>query len=294
MSVLVGENGKLIMINGVLTDKVDAEDRGLFYGDGLFETLSYQSGHVNLWLMHKQRLLDGCKRLGLKLTDAKLSCELTSFLQQLMLEGVDAATLKIVVTRSSGGRGYGSEGCDGITLAIYAYPAPSYPPEYSRQGINLYLCQQPIANNPMLAGLKHLSALGYVLARNEWLATDCQEGLLFSQSGSLLECCFSNIFIVSDEVLRTPDLSLAGVAGVMRRYISDCLAPSLGLDVQVGTITMADLEQASEVFCCNSLYGIWPVLTCSQLRWNKGVNTQKLQDVMQRDLTSHQVSYDQL
>ncbi len=74
----------------------------------------------------------------------------------------------------------------------------------------------------------------------------------------------SNLFLVTGEGLATPDLTEAGIAGVMRRRVLEAAA-ALGLEVQVRPLELEELQQADEAFFCNSLIGLWPVR-----RWRFG------------------------
>jgi 4-amino-4-deoxychorismate lyase len=75
----------------------------------------------------------------------------------------------------------------------------------------------------------------------------------------VVEGTMTNVFVSPREgVLLTPDLSRAGVAGVMRRHILERAAGS-GMQVRVTELPLAELMQANEVFLCNSLIGVWPV-----------------------------------
>ena len=48
-----------ILVNGELSDVVPAGDRGLAYGDGVFETLRFTAGQPHLWQGHMDRLQRG-------------------------------------------------------------------------------------------------------------------------------------------------------------------------------------------------------------------------------------------
>src|SRR5690606_41464378 len=85
------------------------------------------------------------------------------------------------------------------------------------------------------------------------------------------------LFARNGRVLWTPELSQAGVAGVMRAEIIERLAPTLGLQVQVTTGTLSQLQHADEVFACNSVVGILPVRKLAAWDWQVGEVTRALQ-----------------
>lgn len=244
----------LISVNGVLDAGLSPLDRGLAYGDGVFETCLVRAGAIPLWPWHKARLLGSAARLQLRIDLPSLYGYLNALLGALPgAEGV----LKILLTRGEGGRGYRLPEDPQPTICLVFSPG-RLPPQ---KGVVAHLCQQRLMPSPSLAGLKHLNRLEQVLARAEWpAADDSREGLLLDAQGRLVEAIASNVFVVSGGKLLTPDLSLCGVAGIMRQVILEQLAPSLQLPSCVTQLGPEDLYRADEIFLCNSLRGLWPVL----------------------------------
>jgi 4-amino-4-deoxychorismate lyase len=131
-------------------------------------------------------------------------------------------------------------------------------------GFKVRVCDLTLSSNPALAGLKHLNRLENILARAEW-KNEFAEGLLLDQTGHLIEATMSNIFLVKNRQLITPDLRGAGVAGVMRSAIMNRFAAALSLSVVTQNLTLDDLKTADEIFLCNSLIGIWPVISVDKM-----------------------------
>ncbi|MER0041426.1 aminodeoxychorismate lyase [Pseudomonas sp. MGal98] len=245
-------------------------DRGLAYGDGLFETMAVQNGRPVLLERHLTRVTAGCARLRIDLDASRLRSEVSAFCAELG-QGV----AKLIVTRGDGQRGYAPlAGAPRHILQAGAMPA--YPPQHAEHGIRLFPCETRLAEQPLLAGLKHLNRLEQVLARAEWQAAEYAEGLMRDMSGRVVEGVFSNLFLVRDGVLSTPALNRCGVAGVMRAELLE-QARALGITCQVRDIEMDELLGADEVFLCNSLYGVWPVRQLQACHWPVGPLTRKLQ-----------------
>jgi len=263
------------IINGKMTDCVAANDRGLLYGDGLFETVAVRKGKPEYWQQHLQRLQAGCSRLGIESVDELLLAEECRQLD----DGIDRAVVKIIVTRGSGGRGYRVPARSASTRILQLHDWPDYPSACAQQGVAVRLCDIRLGHNPMLAGIKHLNRLEQVLARQEWDDSDIREGLLLDAAGNLVEGTMSNLFLVRDGVLLTPDLQRCGVAGIMRSQLLE-LAGQLSIGTEICQLGMADLHAAEEVFICNSLIGIWPVIAIDDRNYNKGAMTSRLQDVL--------------
>ncbi|HEX8591936.1 MAG TPA: aminodeoxychorismate lyase [Pseudomonas sp.] len=261
----------LSWVDGCPADVLSIKDRGLAYGDGLFETIAVKHGRPSLLERHLQRLAGGCARLGIAADLQQIQSELLAFAAQLG-DGV----MKLIVTRGDSQRGYAAAANSQPRRILQGGPVPLYPNTYAEQGVQLFACQARLAEQPLLAGLKHLNRLEQVVARSEWQDTEHAEGLMLDTSGRIIEGVYSNLFLVSGGVLLTADLTRCGVAGVMRAELLD-QAPRLGIGVKVCDLQTADLQHADEVFVCNSVYGIWPVRGCMQLSWPVGPLTRKLQ-----------------
>ncbi|HWV15972.1 MAG TPA: aminodeoxychorismate lyase [Cellvibrio sp.] len=273
----------LISVNGVIGQQISPLDRGFAYGDGVFETCRIDNGQIPLWPLHRQRLLASCDRLFIPLQETLLEQYVQLLLAQMPAQELVAATLKIIVTRGEGGRGYRLPDKVQPTLCIGIFPAAHYPEHYASRGVTVRLCQQRLGCNPALAGLKHLNRLEHILARAEWCDEAIAEGLLLDGNDHLIEATISNLFIVKNATLLTPDLSEAGVAGVMRRFILESLVPQLGLRAGIKKLTLDDLLSADEVFLSNSVFGIWPVaelLGDSPRNFFHGEITRKLQALL--------------
>lgn len=244
----------MILVDGRPAETVTAADRGLQYGDGLFETLAVRRGRPELWDRHLRRLAGGCARLGLPAPDpATLAGEAAG-----LCRGVDRGVLKLLLTRGAGGRGYRPPPAPRPTRILSLHPWPDYPPAWWREGVVARVCRQPLSLNPALAGLKHLNRLDQVLARAEWDNPAVAEGLMLDPLGRVVEGTMSNLFLGRRGVLYTPRLDQAGVAGVMRALVLE-LAARQGLSCREVNVSLADLEAADEVFLCNSVVGLWPV-----------------------------------
>jgi 4-amino-4-deoxychorismate lyase len=254
-----------VLINGKAVDCVASSDRGLLYGDGLFETIAVVSGSMRHWPRHLSRLQAGCDRLGIPAVN---EVELENECQSLA-GNADKAVLKVLVTRGSGGRGYRTPDRPSPTRIVQLHEWPAYSPACAERGVAVRVCNTRLGHNPALAGIKHLNRLEQVLARQEWEDKDIMEGLLLDSAGHLIEGTMSNIFLVRDGTLLTPDLHRCGVAGIMRTQIME-LAGRLPIDVQVGPVEMQHLQEADEVFICNSLIGIWPVIAVDASDYKTG------------------------
>lgn len=264
----------MILVNGSPEDRIDVSDRGLQYGDGVFETIAYRNGKAEFLEQHLQRLLEGCARLSINFEQIDaLRFEINTVCDHT---DTDNAVIKVIVTRGSGSRGYFSLNDTEPTRIVSSHPYPKYPDQYQTEGVYLRFCDQMLSSNRKLAGIKHLNRLEQVLARNEWDDPDIAEGIMSDSDDNIIECTMSNIFIVEEDQLFTPSIIDCGIAGVMRGQIIQ-LATRSSLAVEERVITRKELAHADEVFVCNSIIGIWPVNAISNKEYPIGLITQFLQ-----------------
>ena len=268
------------MINGQATDGISSLDRGLLYGDGVFETIAVEEEQPRFWLRHLARLGSGCERLGIPQPEGRRLLEEAL----AVIPGITRGVLKIIVTRGCAGRGYRPPADAIPTRIIQLHPWPDYPETCRGSGVRVRLCRQRLGHNPALAGIKHLNRLEQVLARREWDDSGIHEGLLLDGDGCLVEGTMSNLFLIRDRVLMTPDLSRCGVAGILRSVVME-LAANVPMPVEVRTLGLDDLQKADEVFLTNSIIGIWPVNAFEDRSYGRGALTCRLQELL-KDLSS--------
>jgi len=254
----------MFLINGESGDSLSIHDRGLHYGDGVFETIAVNKGNLLCWDKHYERLQRGCQLLD-------FTCPAKELLQnEAQLVTTDTKeVLKIILTRGVGGRGYNPPQQITPTRIVANYVWPDYSDEQVKEGVKVRICNFRLGINPKLAGIKHLNRLEQVLARNEWNDSEIAEGLMLDQDDSIIEGTMSNIFAVQGEKLITPDLSQCGIHGIIRQCIID-LAPELDMYVDIRTVKKDDLFASEELFLCNSTIGLWPVREIEGQQINRG------------------------
>lgn len=243
----------LALYNGTPAQALPLSNRASAYGDGLFETIKVDSGRAQFLAQHLQRLQRDCLRLDIALDLSALRAEIAR-----LLSANGSGILKITVARESALRGYFAAPHLPAARWLQFFPQQFSDDANARSGVAVRVCRQQLAEQPVLAGMKHLNRLEQVLARSEWSDSAIAEGLMLDRSGRLIEGTMSNLFIVRDGVLLTPRLHRCGVAGVMREVILTQLAPTL-IESTEADLLLADLDAADEVFLCNSVFGIWPV-----------------------------------
>lgn len=262
------------LINGEMGAAIRPDDRGFAYGDGLFETIALRSGAPRFLDRHLARLGEGCRRLGIpQPADQKCADEIRE-----LIAGHQHGTIKLIVTRGTGPRGYRPPRPRGnvsatrvVTLAATEPPRPAG----RSSGIQVIYCRTPLGCNPMLAGLKTLNRLENVLAQDEWEDPAIAEGLMLDTEGRVVCGTMTNLFLVHDGRLLTPGLARCGIRGVMRSLVLET-ARGLGLEFSESNIAPQDVGGADELFMTNALIGIWPVSGYADRRYNIGPVTRAI------------------
>jgi 4-amino-4-deoxychorismate lyase len=272
-SAAPGSVPELVRVNGRAARQVSALERGLHYGDGLFETIACLGGQPRLLGMHLKRLHSGCGRLGLPFTDEAV---LASEVQELAA-GSSRAIVKVLLTRGVAlNRGYAPTGHELPTRVTLRYAWPEDDPTAAHDGVRVRLALQRLGENPALAGLKHCNRLEQILARREWSDPDIAESLMFSVSDALISGTMSNVFLVCDSRLLTPRVDRCGVAGVMRAAVL-ATARAAGISAEERVLRREDLVRASEIFLTSALTGIRPVRELEGTQRVPGPVTRRLQ-----------------
>ena len=258
------------LVNGEISEHVPAMDRGLNYGDGLFETIAVVQGRPRWWQNHIDRLDAGCERMGLRAPpQAVLLREV-----QTVSAGQVRCVVKIILTRAGGGRGYLPQEDAESNRIVSAHGWPTGIAQTAREGVNARICDLKLAIQPRLGGLKHLNRLEQVLASQEMRGHQATEGILLDMEDHVISGISSNLFLVFRDQLLTARLDRSGVLGVLRGRILQAFKARC----ELRRISSDMLDEASEVFLCNTVRGIIPVRSIGERAYPIGPVTLEIQN----------------
>jgi 4-amino-4-deoxychorismate lyase len=267
-----------LLVNGEPDGGIPADDRGLLYGDGLFETVRFHRGRAPLWSLHMDRLRRGCAALDLPDPDP----------EQLLAEcfsvaGADGdCAVRITWTRGRGGRAYVPPRDPRPTRIVMRRELPADLEIQRSQGIGLVTVPIDLPVFEPLRGLKHLNRLPQVLLGARAAQAGVQEVLVVDGAGRWIEALTGNLVVERDGHLFEPEFHPAAVEGVGLRWLRD----QAGERLRSAGFSAHELRSSDAIWVLNSVLGIRPVafldgrprpsgstLSVWQERWRSAVET---------------------
>ena len=268
------------LVDGEISAYVPSNDRGLLYGDGVFETIAVLRGMPRFWQLHMDRLAIGCDKLGLQAVPQSVLLREV----QTVSAGEAACVVKIIITRGSSGRGYTTEPGAPARRIVSAHPWPQDIARQAQFGMRARICDLRLGTQPALAGIKHLNRLEQVLARSEWSDPSVEEGILLDTEDNVVSGISGNLFLIYNERLFTPRMDRNGVRGVTRAAILQAFGPRC----EQRRIHLDMLAEAHEVFVCNAIRGVRPILRIGHWEYGIGPITREVQEWLARDQSRDQ------
>jgi 4-amino-4-deoxychorismate lyase len=264
----------LVLVNGGEVHALSPLDRGVHFGDGLFETIAFLGGRLRFLDLHLERLTAGCERLAIN----PEGLGLLRGEAELAASGAREGVVKVIVTRGEAvARGYAPAGLEKATRIVLRTPCVL---AETAPAARAAVAELRLGESVALAGLKHLNRLEQVFAQRERIARGLDELILFSSSGRLVSGALSNVFLVAGGRLRTPRLDLCGVSGIMRSVVLR-EARQGGMTVEECELARADLDAAEEIFVTNARIGVWPVAELDARELGIGPVTQRVQALLE-------------
>jgi branched-chain amino acid aminotransferase len=252
-------NGKIYISETAI---IGAANRGLRYGDGLFETMKMKDGNLVLEDEHFARLWKGMQVLQFTVpkhfNPDKLTAEVLLIAKKNQHE--NAARIRITVFRSDGGLYDAADNFPNYIIETWALPDGIG--ELNSNGLDIGIYADVKKSCDILSNLKHNNYLPYVMAALQAKKQKWNDAVVLNSYGRICDSTIANIFLIKDEEVYTPALSEGCVAGVMRKFMTDQLVAN-GFTCIEKEITVEELLNADEVFLTNSIYN---------LRWVKSIN----------------------
>ncbi|MAO09221.1 MAG: aminotransferase class IV [Alteromonas sp.] len=253
----------MLNYNGTLSENKQEqsllENRGLHYGDAVFETIKVSAGKVLFWEDHYFRLMAAMRVMRMEIpmnfTMEFLEAEILKTVATF--EKTGAQRVKLLVWRQWGGK-YTPTAQD-IAYALFAetLEQPFYLLNESHYEVELF--KDHYITSGLLSTLKHnnraINVLGSIFASEN----DYQNCLLLNEKKQVVEALNGNLFLVKDYKIKTPPLSDGCLNGIARKQLLLILAQLPDYVVEETSISPFELQKADELFVTNTIVGIQPI-----------------------------------
>ena len=243
----------LTWVDGVAADTVPADDRGLNYADGAFETLSCYEGCIQHEDLHRSRLtraLIALQVTGAAVQGERLFKEAARCLETARHTGV----ARLTVTRGSGPRGYTPPEPPQLRTILRAYPRPE-----SHPTLRCGIATTRWATQFQLSGLKLLARTEQVLAAGEAAAGGWDDMVMLDSDDHVISSSRANLFMLLGEKVATPCLDRCGIAGTRRELLLTKLLPAMNCAVEIRPISLAECLSSDALVTTNSVSGVTPI-----------------------------------
>ncbi len=255
--------GLMIYINGQIVPQEDAKisvfDHGLLYGDGVFEGIRAYNGKIFTLDEHLDRIYDSATAISLKIPITK--AEMADAIKQTMkANNLTDSYIRLVVTRGVGKLGLDPNKCATPQIIIITDTIELYSKALYERGLDV-VTVTTIRNHfsALDPKIKSLNYLNNILAKIESIQAGAGEALMLNKDGYVAECAGDNIFIIKNNVLRTPPASAGILVGITRNVVMK-LAAKMGVQVTEELMTCYDLYIADECFLTGTAAEIIPVV----------------------------------
>lgn len=245
-------NGQLVFGESKL---VGARNRGLRYGDGVFETMKVIDGKILLASYHFDRLFAGLQTLQFELPAFVSPAYLTEAILQVCTQNQlqQPARVRLNVFHGNGSA-YSLEEKEPYII-IEAEKIPDAYGALNEKGYTIDIYKEVKKSCDILSNLKSNNYLPYIMAANYARTNSLHDCLLQNSYDRICDSTIANVFWVKDKQIFTPPLSEGCVAGVMRRYLIEKIQEA-GYAMEEKICTRQKLVEADEIFLTNALFGI--------------------------------------
>ena len=251
----------IVYLNGELIPRrrarISALDYGFMYGFGLFETMRAYDGRVFRLDRHINRLADSAGLLGLSVDGVEIE---KAVLDTIKANRLADARVRITVSPGEGAINADPSSCRQPTLLVIAEEYKPYPKEVYEKGLWAVFSKVRRNSQSGLSQMKSTSYLQSIMAKREARDAAADEVICLNEKGLLAEAGMSNIFLVADNVLKTPRLENGILPGITRQAILE-LASGLGIRNIECYIKPGELYRAQEAFLTGSLIEVMPLIT---------------------------------
>lgn len=254
----------MININGTILQKhqstIAVSNRGLNYGDAVFETLRCSAGKIYFWEDHYFRLMASMRILRMEIP-MNFTQE---YLENQILKTIEANgsivkpyRVKILVWRQQGGLYSPTTNKIDFSIACSELENPFYTVNQDHYEVALF--KDHYITSGLLSSLKTNNKIIHVLGSIYAKENGYDNCLLLNEKKQIIEALNGNLFLVNGETIKTPPVKDGCLKGIMRKQLLSILSEMYDYDIKEVSISPFELQKADELFITNVVSGIQPI-----------------------------------
>jgi branched-chain amino acid aminotransferase len=273
--MFINFNGKILEANTAI---IAAQNRGLRFGDGLFETIKLKNNHLIFFEAHFARLQKGLAAMQFQM--AKTFTE--QFVKEQVLHlakknKLTSARVRLTIVRGNGGL-YDAES-HAINYIIEAIQLPNDDAILNSNGLDLCIYNDAKKAIDSFSNYKHNNFLPYSMGALYAKQQKCNDAIILNTENNIADTTIANLFYIKNGQFYTPALQQGCVAGIVRQFLVAQIQKQ-GFSVHETQVSVADLQQADEVFLTNSIYNIRWVKTVENTNYGLQYTQQLVQKLI--------------
>lgn len=273
---------RMVYLNGsIMTPdqaSISVQDYGFLYGCALFETMRAYDGKIFRLDSHLARLAKSATLLGIQLDLSMLRSAVYDLLQANELR---EAKIRITLSAGEGAFVPDLDSCKNPNIFIVASEYQPYPDDIYQRGFKVIVSSWQRNSGSLLSHIKSTNYLENLLARQEARKKGADEAIWLNEKGLVAEGTMSNVFLVFEDVIKTPPEESGILPGITRRTIFE-IAESINVKIIEDKIDIETLKNATEIFITNSLIEVMPVTTIENVPVNDGTPGPKTRLLQQK------------
>ena len=262
--------GEVSFVNGQLVAPDDAlisvADRGLLFGDGLYEIIRVYGGRPFQLNAHIERLGWGARKIGFNL-GVSLDALRRACLDTLAANETKEAILRLIVTRGDFADPHRVSSIAKPSVIVSCDGFSGYPDKLYDRGVDVVSVTDGRSD---LAMINTLNCLPNVMAKKEAEGKGGFEALLVTKKGFVMSGSQSNVFTVLDGILLTPPVGERVPPGITREAVLDIVRRE-GIPCKEDAILNDEIGDAEEIFLTGTLMEVMPVAAIDGRPVGRGV-----------------------
>lgn len=270
---MINLNGEIVSNNQA---NVNVTNRGLAYGDAVFETIRVNGNQILFWEDHYFRLMASMRimrmRIPMEFTLEYLKKQINDTIASHGLPSSQSIRVKLTVYRDSAGLYTPNENKVGFFISIKKITSPFYTTNnIDSAPYEVELFKDHLIAADLLSTLKTNNKAANVLAGIFAKENLYENMLLLNTDKKVIEAINGNLFLVKGNSIKTPPTKDGCLNGVLKKQLLRILDKNPDLTIEESSISPFELQKADELFITNVITGITSVSKYRKKTYNSTI-----------------------